>query len=106
MNACDFGCLSSSFGEAFPNVLAEFLSCGRPCVATDVGDSALIVDRFGRIVPPRDPARLADALVALAGMSEAERAALGAGGRTSVAERFAIRKVAERHAALWREAAQ
>lgn len=103
MNACDVGCLSSS-GEAFPNVLAEFLACGRPCVTTDVGDAAMIVEGFGRVVPPCDPASLAAALVELAEAGEPARHALGLAGRRSILERFDIRNVAEQHVDLWNRA--
>jgi glycosyltransferase involved in cell wall biosynthesis len=35
------------------------MSCGIPCVVTDVGDSGLIVDEIGTVVPPRNPEALA-----------------------------------------------
>lgn len=88
---------SSSISEAFPLVLGEAMSCGVPCVATDVGDSALIVGNTGRIVAPRNPARLADAWSELLQLAPEQRAALGAAARQRIREHFDLDAVTRRY---------
>jgi glycosyltransferase involved in cell wall biosynthesis len=61
-SAFDALCLSSAYGEGFPNVLAEAMACGVPCVATDVGDAGRILSSADFLVPARDAQSLAGAL--------------------------------------------
>ncbi|MGA8556256.1 MAG: glycosyltransferase [Candidatus Acidiferrales bacterium] len=94
---------SSSGGEAFPNVVAEAMACCVPCVVTDVGDSALIVQDTGRVVRPRDPERMAQACCSLIEIGEAERRRLGRLGRARIEECFSIARAVDRYEALYEE---
>ena len=58
--AFDINTLSSAFGEGFPNVIAEWMSCGTPSIATDTGDSKEIIGDIELISKPRDPHELAN----------------------------------------------
>jgi glycosyltransferase involved in cell wall biosynthesis len=99
--AMDANVLSSQSVEGFPNVLGEAMACGVPCVATDVGDSALVVGDTGRIVPPRDPGALANAILEVLAMPEEVRHRLGRAARQRVEERFSIEAIAARYEALY-----
>lgn len=84
---------SSSWGEAFPNVVVEAMACGVPCVVTDVGDSAYIVGDTGLVVKPGDMSGLADAWEKLLQLPPRERQELGRLARTRVADNFEITRI-------------
>ncbi len=93
--------LLSSDYEAVPAVVIEALAAGLPVVATDCSVSMrALVGQFGQVVPVRDVAALAAAMVAQAPLSPAEQAA----GRASLA-RFTLAEAAPAYARLFRAAA-
>lgn len=102
MNALDLHVLPSACGEAFPNVVAEALACGTPCVVTDVGDAAYIVGEAGWVVPPCNSVALAEAI--RSAMNErgtsawAQRKRLG---RERVEALFSIERMAAAYEAVW-----
>jgi glycosyltransferase involved in cell wall biosynthesis len=79
---------SSSFGEGFPNVVAESLACEVPCIATDVGDSARVVGPGGIIVPAENPAALAEAWEEILSLPQEKRRQMGQEGRKHIVRNF------------------
>ncbi len=99
--ALDIASSSSSYGEGFSNTIGEAMSCGVPCVVTDVGDSAWIVGDTGKVVPPRDPTALANALRELVDMGATARRALGERARQRIVENFLLESVVRQYQDLY-----
>jgi polysaccharide biosynthesis protein PelF len=79
----------SSVSEGFPYSVIEAMTCGRACVATDVGGVTEAVGDTGLVVPPRSPARMAQACLTLLRDDEL-RHRLGAAARVRALERFTV----------------
>lgn len=88
---------SSSLSEPFGTVLLEALVSGLPVIATAVGGTPEIVEDGlnGLLVPPRDPAAMANAIRRLAA-DEDLRQRLAANARGSVLPRLSWENTAER----------
>ena len=93
----DILALASAWGEGFPNVIGEALACQVPVVATDVGDSALIVGDSGVIVPPGDAEAFANALVKMSELGPQGRKALGFAGRNRGKENYGLKEISARY---------
>jgi glycosyltransferase involved in cell wall biosynthesis len=93
INASDIVCSSSSFGEAFPNIIGEALLCETLCVVTDVGDSKKIINKTGVTVPPNDSTELYKGWEILSNMEKNEMQKLGIFGRRDIIENYHIRKI-------------
>lgn len=103
MNALDVHVLSS-LGEAFPNVLAEAMACGTPCVTTDVGDAVVIVADHGWLMPPQDSDALADGLAQAYGQFSVGGAAWQArqaACRAHIMANFELELMCQRYRQAW-----
>jgi teichuronic acid biosynthesis glycosyltransferase TuaC len=63
-SAADFFVLPSKSGEGLPLVALEAMASDLPVVATNVGGiKEVMIQDFGRVVPPNDPEALAEAII-------------------------------------------
>jgi phosphatidylinositol alpha-mannosyltransferase len=83
-------------GESFGMVLTRAFASATPVVASDIsGYRGVMEPEAGRLVPPGDPAALAEAVVTLLG-DEREREQLGRSARTIAVERYSWDTIAQR----------
>ena len=99
--AADVVVSTSAFGEGFSNILAEGMSSGLVPIATDVGDSQLIIADTGHLIPRRDPEVLAKTLGIESANAADERASRGLRARARIEENFTLARAADRYERLY-----
>jgi len=100
-NAADFFVLPSKSGEGLPLVALEAMACGLPVIATKVGGiSEIMMEDYGKIVPPDNPDALAEAVLEF---SHRELSALKNGLRSRIEQKFSWDKNVERLVKIYEE---
>lgn len=94
--------VQSSTHEGFSNAIVEAMAHGLPVVATAVGGNpeAVLDGVTGLLVPPKDPARLAEAILELLGDPD-RRQSFGLAGRERVMRHFSLEAMLEGHERLY-----
>ncbi|MDB5758715.1 MAG: hypothetical protein JWM30_2004 [Burkholderia sp.] len=95
MSAADIFVLSSAW-EGFPLVIGEAMACERVVVSTDAGGVLEWLEDTGYIVPTRDSAALAAALITALALEPHERARKGQKARSRVEQQYSLRAAAAR----------
>ena len=93
--------VSTTHGEGFSNVIGEAMSCGVPCVVTDVGDSAEIVGETGKVARPGDMNELARHAIDILSKSSGERDRLGLLARERIRREYGIDQIRQRYTQLY-----
>jgi glycosyltransferase involved in cell wall biosynthesis len=104
MAALDLFVSSACFGEGFPNVVAEAMSCGVPCVVTDIGDSARIVGNTGKVVSAGDSAALSCACLELIEPGLPSLRDLGLAARQRIIDEFSVGRMVSSYEKLYLKA--
>ncbi len=91
----------SSISEGFPNVIGEAMSCGIPCVVTDVGDLAWIVGDSGIVVPPCNHEALCEAWQKMIELGSVKRQILGEKARERIKNHFSIQMIVQKYEQLY-----
>ena len=94
-----------SVSEAFPNVVAEAMLTERPCVVTDVGDSASMVGDHGWVVPANDSDALFRSLKLAVGEFESSDiwSERGRHARQRIIDNFGSKKMIQSYSDIWRQ---
>jgi glycosyltransferase involved in cell wall biosynthesis len=100
LDAADSFVLSSAW-EGMPLVVGEAMAMQQPVVATDVGGVCELVGDAGVLVPPKDSAALADAMLRVMRMREDDRQAMGYAARERVRQHFDMNAKADEFEALY-----
>jgi glycosyltransferase involved in cell wall biosynthesis len=87
--------------DGIPTVVKEALAMEVPVVgSSEVGMPEVVTDGWGRLVPPGDPAALADALEEVLSLPYEERLRMGRRGREFVVEHCDVGRVTEELSSL------
>ena len=100
MSALDVLVSSSAWGEGFPNVIGEAMASEVPCVVTDVGDSAHIVGKYGKVCPVGDDQCIAESLLQFI-KNEKQRKIAGQQSRKRIKKYYSIDKIKEEYLKVW-----
>jgi glycosyltransferase involved in cell wall biosynthesis len=93
----------TSTSEGFPNTLAEAMSCSVPCVATDVGDTAILVGDTGYVVPVGDANEIVNGWSRLLTENDVAKAVRGKKCSQRIANNFSLKSMIENHSELYEQ---
>lgn len=105
LNSFDLAILTSSYGESFPNVIAEAMSCGVVSVSTDSGGSKEIIKNTNFIINKNNPKTFSTKIIELYNLFNKDKASwenLKQTNRQIILENFTIKKMIQEYLKIWK----
>jgi glycosyltransferase involved in cell wall biosynthesis len=93
--------ISSSNSESFPNVIAESMSVGTPCIATEVGDTANIIGSAGIIVPHSNSKKTAEAIINFLKLNNKQLELLGQKAKERIRDNYSLNSCINQYEQLY-----
>ena len=87
--------------EGFPNVLGEAMACGIPCVSTNAGAAAEIIDQEGVVVEISNASQLMQGWVKILSLKKEEYLSLSNKVRNSVLQRYSLNTILDAYHQLY-----
>ena len=102
MNELDLTILPS-LSESFPNVVAESMACGTPCISSEVGDVKKIIGEYGWVVPIGDSISLANKIIEVKEIKKdkVKWRAIKDGCISQINNNYSIEKMVNKYNKLW-----
>lgn len=106
LNSMDIFTLTATRGDGFPNVIGEAMACGIPCIATDIGDTALLINKTGQIFQDITSSSLAFAWQEWINAGAAWRRELGQQARKRIQKHYAIQNITTQYQDIYQSLEQ
>lgn len=95
--------VSSSISEGFPNVIGEAMSSELYCVATNAGDTELIIGGLGTVVPVCSPEKLADGIQKALNIDKTKLMEIKTQARKRIEEEFSIQRIVKEYETMYKK---
>jgi glycosyltransferase involved in cell wall biosynthesis len=102
LSAADCFILPSAW-EGFGLVVAEALACNRFVIATDSGGVKEVLGNYGILVPPKDPIKLARAILEFLSFNSETLKNIGTSGRNHIVQNYHIKCIVDKWNLIYEE---